>query len=94
MKFHAPLARVGDQHAPANTLRIRRVAFAVDDIAAVVAGLWREPKVIGAEDAARADAGYSSRHYQAPIRRHPRIDLDGTMYLRPRYGWLERKDQH
>jgi hypothetical protein len=26
MKFHAPSARVGDQHAPANTLGIRRIA--------------------------------------------------------------------
>jgi catechol 2,3-dioxygenase-like lactoylglutathione lyase family enzyme len=39
MKFRAPPARVGDQHAPASTLGIRRVAFAVDDIAAAVAGL-------------------------------------------------------
>jgi catechol 2,3-dioxygenase-like lactoylglutathione lyase family enzyme len=39
MKFHAPTARGGDRHAPANTLGIRRVAFAVDDIDAVVARL-------------------------------------------------------
>jgi catechol 2,3-dioxygenase-like lactoylglutathione lyase family enzyme len=39
MKFHAPPARDGDQHAPANTLGIRRIAFAVDDIDAAVAGL-------------------------------------------------------
>ena len=39
MKFHAPTAQRGDQHAPANTLGIRRVAFAVDDIDAAVAGL-------------------------------------------------------
>jgi catechol 2,3-dioxygenase-like lactoylglutathione lyase family enzyme len=39
MKFHAPPARGGDRHAPANTLGIRRVAFAVDDIDAAVAGL-------------------------------------------------------
>ncbi len=39
MKFHAPTARDGDRHAPANTLGIRRVAFAVDDIDAAVAGL-------------------------------------------------------
>ena len=39
MKFHAPPARGGDPHAPANTLGIRRVAFAVDDIDAAVAGL-------------------------------------------------------
>ena len=39
MKFHTPSARGGDRHAPANTLGIRRVAFAVDDIDAAVAGL-------------------------------------------------------
>jgi hypothetical protein len=38
MKFHAPPARGGDRHAPANTLGIRRVAFAVDEIDAAVAG--------------------------------------------------------
>jgi catechol 2,3-dioxygenase-like lactoylglutathione lyase family enzyme len=39
MKFHAPPARAGDRHAPANTLGIRRVAFAVDDLDAAIAGL-------------------------------------------------------
>jgi catechol 2,3-dioxygenase-like lactoylglutathione lyase family enzyme len=39
MKFHAPTARGGEEHAPANTLGIRRIAFAVDDIDAAVAGL-------------------------------------------------------
>jgi len=39
MKFHAPAARGGDRDAPANTLGIRRIAFAVDDIDAAVAGL-------------------------------------------------------
>jgi hypothetical protein len=39
MKVHAPPARGGDRHAPANTLGIRRVAFVVDDIDAAVAGL-------------------------------------------------------
>ena len=38
-KFHAPSGRGGDRHAPANTPGIRHVAFAVDDINAVVAGL-------------------------------------------------------
>jgi catechol 2,3-dioxygenase-like lactoylglutathione lyase family enzyme len=38
-KFHAPSGRGGDRHAPANTPGIRHVAFAVDDIDAVVAGL-------------------------------------------------------
>jgi catechol 2,3-dioxygenase-like lactoylglutathione lyase family enzyme len=39
MKFHAPTARSGDPDAPPNTLGIRRIAFAVDDIDAAVAGL-------------------------------------------------------
>ena len=39
MKFHNPPTRGADQHAPANTLGIRRIAFAVDDIDAAVAGL-------------------------------------------------------
>ena len=39
VKFHSPSVRGGDGHAPANTLGIRHVAFAVDDIDAVVASL-------------------------------------------------------
>jgi len=39
MKFHNPPARRGDQYAPPNILGIRRIAFAVDDIDAAVAGL-------------------------------------------------------
>lgn len=39
VKFHAPPSQKGDQRAPANTLGIRHIAFAVDDIDAVVAGL-------------------------------------------------------
>ncbi len=38
-KFHAPLGQDGDRRAPSNTPGIRHVAFAVDDIDAVVAGL-------------------------------------------------------
>lgn len=38
-KFHAPSGPVGDRHAPANTPGIRHVAFAVDDVDAVVARL-------------------------------------------------------
>ena len=38
-KFHAPSGRGGDRHAPANTPGIRHVAFAVDDIDAVVASV-------------------------------------------------------
>lgn len=38
-KFHAPSAEGGNGHAPANTPGIRHIAFAVEDIDAVVAGL-------------------------------------------------------
>jgi len=38
-KFYAPSGRGGDRHAPANTPGIGHVAFAVDDIDAVVASL-------------------------------------------------------
>ena len=38
-KFHAPSGPGGDRHAPANTPGIRHVAFEIDDIDAVVAGL-------------------------------------------------------
>jgi catechol 2,3-dioxygenase-like lactoylglutathione lyase family enzyme len=37
VKFYSPSVRGGDRNAPANTLGIRHVAFAVDDIDAVVA---------------------------------------------------------
>jgi catechol 2,3-dioxygenase-like lactoylglutathione lyase family enzyme len=38
-KFHSPPPQGGDPNAPANTLGIRHVAFAVENINAVVAGL-------------------------------------------------------
>ena len=38
-KFHAPSGPGGDRHAPANTPGLRHLAFAVDDIDAVVASL-------------------------------------------------------
>jgi catechol 2,3-dioxygenase-like lactoylglutathione lyase family enzyme len=38
-KFHSPSVRDGDRHAPANAPGLRHVAFAVDDIDAVVASL-------------------------------------------------------
>jgi catechol 2,3-dioxygenase-like lactoylglutathione lyase family enzyme len=38
-KFHAPSGERGEPHAPANTPGIRHLAFEVDDIDAVVAGL-------------------------------------------------------
>ncbi|HEY8083146.1 MAG TPA: VOC family protein [Solirubrobacterales bacterium] len=38
-KFHSPSTQGGDRDAPANTPGIRHIAFAVEDIDAVVAGL-------------------------------------------------------
>ncbi len=39
VKFHSPSHQGDNRHAPANTPGIRHVAFAVEDIDAVVAGL-------------------------------------------------------
>jgi catechol 2,3-dioxygenase-like lactoylglutathione lyase family enzyme len=39
VKFHSPSSPGGDRHAPANAPGLRHVAFAVEDIDAVVAGL-------------------------------------------------------
>jgi len=39
VKYHAPSNEGGDRNAPANTPGIRHIAFAVEDIDAVVAGL-------------------------------------------------------
>jgi catechol 2,3-dioxygenase-like lactoylglutathione lyase family enzyme len=39
VKFHSPPTPGGDRDAPANTPGIRHIAFAVEDIEAVVAGL-------------------------------------------------------
>jgi catechol 2,3-dioxygenase-like lactoylglutathione lyase family enzyme len=38
-KFHSPPTQTGDPHAPANTPGLRHLAFLVDDIDTVVAGL-------------------------------------------------------
>src|SRR5262245_54331836 len=47
-KFHSPPAQGGDPHAPANTPGIRHLAFVVEDIDAVVAGLQaRGTELIG-----------------------------------------------
>jgi catechol 2,3-dioxygenase-like lactoylglutathione lyase family enzyme len=39
VKFHSPSSQGDDRHAPANALGIRHIAFVVEDIDAVVAGL-------------------------------------------------------
>lgn len=48
-KFHTPMAVSAEPNAPANTLGIRRIMFAVEDIDAVVAGLRaRGAELVGA----------------------------------------------
>jgi catechol 2,3-dioxygenase-like lactoylglutathione lyase family enzyme len=49
IKFHAPPGRGGDRHARANTPGIRHLAFAVDDIDAVVARLRARGAELGGE---------------------------------------------
>jgi catechol 2,3-dioxygenase-like lactoylglutathione lyase family enzyme len=39
VKFHSPSNQADNRHAPANTPGIRHIAFAVEDIDAVVAGV-------------------------------------------------------
>lgn len=39
VKFHSPPTQTGDPHAPSNTPGLRHLAFLVDDIDTVVAGL-------------------------------------------------------
>lgn len=47
-KFHAPSGPGGDRHEPANSPGIRHVAFEVEDIDAVVAGLRaRDAELVG-----------------------------------------------
>jgi catechol 2,3-dioxygenase-like lactoylglutathione lyase family enzyme len=66
-KFHAPSGRGGDRHAPANTPGIRHVAFAVDDIDAVVARLEPAARSSLARWSATKTAG--TRAMPAPTRR-------------------------
>src|SRR5947208_474348 len=64
-KFHAPSGRGGDRHAPANTPGIRHVAFAVDDIDAVVAGLRaRGAELVG--EVERYEDSYRLCYARAP----------------------------
>ena len=72
-KFHAPSGRGGDRHAPANTPGIRHVAFAVDDIDAVVASLRaRGAELVGEveryEDSYRKASGSATAPPRAPAR--------------------------
>ena len=64
-KFHAPSGRGGDRHAPANTPGIRHVAFAVDDIDAVVASVRaRGAELVG--EVERYDNSYRLCYVRGP----------------------------
>ena len=96
MKLHAPPARGGDRHAPANTLGIRRIAFAVDDIDAAVAGLQaRGAELLGGWSATKTATGSAmsavrrgssscsrSRLAEAPYANRLRHRLVGPWVLR------------
>jgi catechol 2,3-dioxygenase-like lactoylglutathione lyase family enzyme len=64
-KFHAPPTRPGDRHTPENTPGIRHVAFAVEDIDAVLARL----RACGAElvgELERYEDSYRLCHLRGP----------------------------
>jgi catechol 2,3-dioxygenase-like lactoylglutathione lyase family enzyme len=64
-KFHTPSGRGGDRHAPANTPGIRHVAFAVDDIGAVVASS-RAPGAELVGEVERYEDSYRLRYVRGP----------------------------
>ena len=65
VKFHSPAVRGGGGHAPANTLGIRHVLFAVDDIDAAVAGLQaRGGELIG--EVAQYEESYRLCYVRGP----------------------------
>jgi catechol 2,3-dioxygenase-like lactoylglutathione lyase family enzyme len=65
MRFHEPPALGGDAHAPPNTLGIRRLAFAVDDIDTAVAGLRaRGVELVG--DVERYEDSYRLCYIRGP----------------------------
>jgi catechol 2,3-dioxygenase-like lactoylglutathione lyase family enzyme len=64
-KFHSPTAVSAESKAPANTLGIRRIMFAVDDIDAVVAGLRaRGAELVG--EVARYEDSYRLCYVRGP----------------------------
>jgi catechol 2,3-dioxygenase-like lactoylglutathione lyase family enzyme len=64
-KFHTPKAVGAEPNAPANTLGIRRLMFAVDDIDAVVAGLRaRGTELVG--EVARYEDSYRLCYVRGP----------------------------
>ena len=65
VKFHSPAAQGGDPDAPANTPGIRHLAFVVDDIDAVVAGLRaRGTELVG--DLVRYEDSYRLCYVRGP----------------------------
>ena len=65
IKFHAPPATTAEPNAPVNTLGIRRIMFAVDDIEAVLARLQaRGAKLVG--DVVRYEDKYLLCYVRGP----------------------------
>jgi catechol 2,3-dioxygenase-like lactoylglutathione lyase family enzyme len=65
MKFHWPRDRSGHRNAPANTPGIRHLAFEVEDIDAVVAGLRaRGNDLVG--ELERYEESYRLGHVRGP----------------------------
>ena len=64
VKFHAPSSPGGDRHAPANTPGLRHLAFAVEDIDAVVAGLRAHgAELVGEVESWRSRSAEGKRRY-------------------------------
>ena len=64
-KFHTPTAVSAESNAPANTLGMGRIMFAVDDIDAVVAGLRaRGAELVG--EVAQYEDGYRLCYVRGP----------------------------
>ena len=91
-KFHTPSTQSGDWHAPANTPGIRHVAFAVEDIDAVVAGLrarggelvgdWRGTRRATGSATSAARRGSSSNWQSGSANRPSRPTCDQASVIR------------
>jgi catechol 2,3-dioxygenase-like lactoylglutathione lyase family enzyme len=86
-KFHTPSGGGGDRHAPANVPGMRHVAFAVDDIDAVVAGLRaRGAELVGGVE--RYGDSYRLCYVRGPegiiVELAERINLDFNPHQRDR----------
>jgi catechol 2,3-dioxygenase-like lactoylglutathione lyase family enzyme len=78
VKFHSPPTQPGDPHAPANAPGIRHLAFLVEDIDAVVAGLRGGIYVHAVSDALLAQATESAQAHSL-LRAYDAIHLAGAL---------------